>query len=85
MRVVYDAIKIALSFVKDNVVMNLLPTVHVLKSDGSQLDRFAYQNIVNNEMKSIDVLVYAFLSSMTTGKVCRHMVSSASLWKLFTY
>ena len=38
---VYDAIKIALSFVKDNVVMNLLPTVHVLKSDGSQLDRFA--------------------------------------------
>lgn len=47
---VYDAIKIALSFVKDNVVMNLLPTVHVLKSDGSQLDRFAYQNIVNNEM-----------------------------------
>ena len=43
------------------------------------------RNIVNNEMKSIDVLVYAFLSSMTTGKVCRHMVSSASLWKLFTY
>ena len=50
---VYDAIKIALSFVKDNVVMNLLPTVHVLKSDGSQLDRFAYQNIVNNEMSTL--------------------------------
>lgn len=50
---VYDAIKIALSFVEDNVVMNLLPTVHVLKSDGSQLDRFAYQNIVNNEMSTL--------------------------------
>ena len=50
---VYDAIKIALSVVKDNVVMNLLPTVHVLKSDGSQLDRFAYQNIVNNEMSTL--------------------------------
>ena len=50
---VYDAIKIALSFVEDNIVMNLLPTVHVLKSDGSQLDRFAYQNIVNNEMSTL--------------------------------
>lgn len=50
---VYDAIRIALSFVNDNVVMNLLPTVHVLKSDGSQLDRFAYQNIVNNEMSTL--------------------------------
>lgn len=50
---VYDAIKIALSFVEDNVVMKLLPTVHVLKSDGSQLDRFAYQNIVNNEMSTL--------------------------------
>ena len=50
---VYDAIKIALSFVEDNVVINLLPTVHVLKSDGSQLDRFAYQNIVNNEMSTL--------------------------------
>lgn len=50
---VYDAIKIAMTFVKDNVVMNLLPTVHVLKSDGSQLDRFAYQNIVNNEMSTL--------------------------------
>lgn len=50
---VYDAIKIALSFVEDNIVMNLLPTVHVLKSDGSQLDRFAYQNMVNNEMSTL--------------------------------
>ena len=47
---VYDAIKIALSFVDSNVVMNLLPTVHVLKNDESQLERFAYQNIVNSEM-----------------------------------
>ncbi len=47
---VYDAIKIALSFVDSNVVMNLLPTVHVLKNDESQLERFAYQNSVNSEM-----------------------------------
>lgn len=50
---VYDAVKIALSFVDDNVVMNLLPTVHVLKGDGSQLDRFMYQNIVNSEMSML--------------------------------
>ena len=30
--------------------MNLLPTVHVLKNDESQLERFAYQNSVNSEM-----------------------------------
>lgn len=50
---VYDAIKISLSFVDDNVIMNLLPTVHVLKSDESQLDRFSYQSIVNNEISKL--------------------------------
>lgn len=50
---VYDAIKISLSFVDDNVIMNLLPTVHVLKSDESQLDRFRYQSIVNNEISKL--------------------------------
>ena len=44
--IVYDAIKISLSFVDDNVIMNLLPTVHVVKSDESQLDKFSYQSIV---------------------------------------
>lgn len=33
--------------------MNLLPTVHVLKSDESQLDRFSYQSIVNNEISKL--------------------------------
>ena len=28
---IYDAVKIALTFVDDNVIMNLLPTVYVLK------------------------------------------------------
>lgn len=50
---VYDAIKIAVSFVDDNVVMNLLPTVHVLKSNEEELDRFEYQNIVNSEMSTL--------------------------------
>lgn len=50
---VYDAIKISLSFVDHNVIMNLLPTVHVLKSDESQLDRFSYQSIVNNEISKL--------------------------------
>ena len=47
---VYDAIKIALSFVDSNVVMNLLPTEKKKKNDESQLERFAYQNSVNSEM-----------------------------------
>ena len=51
---VYDAIKISLSFVDDNVIMNLLPTVHVLKSDESQLDRFSYQSKMR-ELKNENV------------------------------
>ncbi len=47
---IYDAIKISLSFVDDNIVLNILPTVHVLKANGTELDRFEYQNIVNREM-----------------------------------
>ena len=50
---VYDAIKITISFVDGNVVMNLLPTVHVLTSNGNELDRFEYQNIVNSEMSTL--------------------------------
>lgn len=50
---VYDAIKIAISFVDDNVVMNLLPTFHVLKSNETELERFEYQNIVNSEMSTM--------------------------------
>lgn len=50
---IYDAIKIAISFVDGNVVMNLLPTVHVLKSNETELERFEYQNIVNSEMSML--------------------------------
>ncbi len=50
---IYDAIKIAISFVDGNVVMNLLPTVHVLKSNETELERFEYQNIVNSEMSTL--------------------------------
>ena len=48
--IIYDAIKIAISFVDNNVVMNLLPTFHVLKSNETELERYDYQNIVNREM-----------------------------------
>ena len=50
---VYDAIKIAMSFVDGNVVMNLLPTVHAVKNNGTELDRFEYQNIVNSEISTL--------------------------------
>lgn len=50
---IYDAIKIAISFVDGNVVMNLLPTVHALKSNETELERFDYQNIVNSEMSTM--------------------------------
>lgn len=47
---IYDAVKLSLSFIEGNVVLNLLPTVHILNADGSKIDRFEYQNIVNREM-----------------------------------
>ena len=47
---IYDALKLALSFVEGNVILNLLPTVHILNANGKELDRFEYQNIVNREM-----------------------------------
>lgn len=50
--VIYDAVKISLSFVEDNMVLNLLPTVHVLQGNGNKLERFEYQNIVNKVMSS---------------------------------
>lgn len=50
--VVYDAIKISLSFYDDNIVLNLLPTIHALNTDGTELDRLAYQNIVNREIST---------------------------------
>ena len=49
---IYDAVKISLSFVEDNMVLNLLPTVHALQTNGRQLERFEYQNIVNRVMSS---------------------------------
>lgn len=50
--IIYNAIKLSLSFVDSNIVLNLLPTVHVLHTDGTELDRFEYQNIVNREMST---------------------------------
>lgn len=49
---IYDAVKILLSFVDDNIVLNLLPTIHVLNTDGTELDRLVYQNILNKELST---------------------------------
>lgn len=50
---IYDALKIALSYIDDNVVMNLLPTVHAMKCDGTELDRLEYQILINNEISTV--------------------------------
>lgn len=47
---VYDAIKVSLSFVDNNVVLNILPTIHVLNSDCTEIDKVEYQSFVNAEM-----------------------------------
>jgi hypothetical protein len=47
---IYDALKFSISFVGDNMVLNLLPTVHILNANGTELDRFEYQKVVNREM-----------------------------------
>lgn len=47
---IYDAVKISMSYVENNIIMNLLPTVHVLHKNGKELERFDYQAVVNREM-----------------------------------
>ncbi len=47
---IYDAVKISISYVENNIIMNLLPTVHVLHKNGKELERFDYQAVVNREM-----------------------------------
>ena len=47
---IYDAVKISLSFVDDQLVLILLPTVHLLKRDGTELEKFDYQKLVSQEM-----------------------------------
>jgi len=47
---IYDGIKISLSFVNNNIILNVLPTVHSLNTNGTELERLDYQKIVNQEM-----------------------------------
>jgi hypothetical protein len=47
---IYDGVKIALAFVNNTLILNILPTVHVLNSSDTELERFDYQKIVNQEM-----------------------------------
>lgn len=47
---IYDALKISLSFADNNVILNILPTIHVLNLNGTELGRFEYQSIVNREI-----------------------------------
>jgi hypothetical protein len=46
----YDAVKMSFSFVKGNLVLNILPTVHALRIDGTELNKLDYQNVVNKEI-----------------------------------
>lgn len=47
---VYNAIQIALSYVENNLALNILPTVHVLNIDGTKVEQKEYQNAVNVEV-----------------------------------
>lgn len=47
--IIYEAVKLSLSFIDNNVILNILPTVHVLNHDEKEVDRFEYQNVVNRE------------------------------------
>lgn len=46
----YDAVKMSFSFVEGNLVLNILPTIHVTMMDGTELNKLDYQNIVNKEI-----------------------------------
>lgn len=45
----YDAVRISLSLIDNQLVLTLLPAIHILKRDGSELERFDYQSLVNQE------------------------------------
>ena len=49
---IYDALKISLSFVDQNIFLTILPTVHALNANGTELERFKYQDIVNREIST---------------------------------
>ena len=47
---IYEAVEIALSYIDNKYYMNLLPTVHVLKTSGQELDKNIYQFQINKIM-----------------------------------
>lgn len=46
---IFEALKVSLSFVNNSLFLNLIPTVHVLKTNGGEIERFEYQRIVNQK------------------------------------
>ena len=50
---IYEAVEIALSYIDNRYYMNLLPTVHILKNSGQELDKNTYQVKINAIMSTI--------------------------------
>lgn len=50
---IYDAIEIHLSYVNGRVLLTILPTFYVARSNGATLDRFQKQNIINYHISRI--------------------------------
>lgn len=46
----YEAVKLSFSFVDSILVLNILPTIHALKIDGTELSKLDYQKFINNEI-----------------------------------
>lgn len=47
---IYNAVRISLSFTDGRLTLNLLPTVHALNLDGTRIDKAEYKNIINKEL-----------------------------------
>lgn len=47
---IYNAVRIALSFMDGRLILNLLPTVHALYLDGTRIGNAEYKNIINKEL-----------------------------------
>lgn len=50
---VYEAVEIALSYIDKKYYLSLLPTVHVISSNGQKLDKDAYQYQINKIVSSV--------------------------------
>ena len=81
---VFDAFEVSLSYLYPKLYLNLIPTVHILKADGKELDRFNYQFEVNRHVSKIYNKIFSdklhqLEESLRNGKLISFSIDEFSL------